>query len=155
MTAPPATTPSTSAEIALLLQHLAPGVWKTHAVTANFGALAAALGWRVIELDLGRTPNKQELLDDLATQASFPAHFGRNWDAAADCLGDLDLGPGRQALIIVRRAAAGNQTDGAVLLDIVSEAAEEIGRIGGVLNVVWESAEAPSPFGDQPFFELL
>ncbi|GAA4405956.1 barstar family protein [Tsukamurella soli] len=37
-----------------------------------------------------RMRTKAALLDELAAALQFPLHFGGNWDALADCLGDLD-----------------------------------------------------------------
>lgn len=34
--------------------------------------------------------NKESLLQTLARDLQFPAHFGVNWDALADCLMDMD-----------------------------------------------------------------
>ena len=56
-------------------------------------AAAGALGFRCITLDLGHCDQKAELLRRLAVAFAFPAGLGHNWDALADCLGDLSWLP--------------------------------------------------------------
>ncbi len=43
----------------------------------------------VIEADLSRVANRNDLLAELARAFGFPDWFGHNWDALADCLSDL------------------------------------------------------------------
>lgn len=52
-------------------------------------AAAETAGLAVIRIDLATASNKKELFERLATALAFPDWFGRNWDALADCLGDL------------------------------------------------------------------
>jgi hypothetical protein len=54
--------------------------------------LAAAVeraGYVAHVLPRKRSDTKGELLTTLATALQFPSWFGHNWDALADCLGDL------------------------------------------------------------------
>lgn len=44
--------------------------------------------------DLSRARTAAGLHAALARALSFPAHYGKNWDALADCLGDLSWLPG-------------------------------------------------------------
>jgi RNAse (barnase) inhibitor barstar len=46
-------------------------------------------GWRVVAIDGRQTPTKAALLAELARVLKFPNWFGHNWDALADCLGDV------------------------------------------------------------------
>lgn len=52
-------------------------------------AAAETADLAVIRIDLATASNKNELFEHLATALAFPDWFGRNWDALADCLGDL------------------------------------------------------------------
>ncbi|MBR6709617.1 MAG: barstar family protein [Clostridia bacterium] len=44
-------------------------------------------------MDLRRVTTKAELHDAIKTTFAFPAHYGANWDACWDCLGELPEGP--------------------------------------------------------------
>ncbi len=56
-------------------------------------APASAAGLAVRRIDLKGVRSKEALLDRVSSALSFPEWFGRNWDAAADCLGDLSWLP--------------------------------------------------------------
>ena len=80
---------------------------------------------RWVEVDLGAVKTKPALLEALARAASFPEHFGCNWDALADCLQDLAVSSAGYALHL-RNAAAARTALGAewtILLEILSDAA--------------------------------
>lgn len=47
----------------------------------------------VIRIDLGGCDDKAGLLARIADALRFPDWFGHNWDALADCLGDLSWLP--------------------------------------------------------------
>lgn len=47
-------------------------------------------GASVVRVDLAGCRTKSALLTRIADAFSFPPTFGGNWDALADCLGDLD-----------------------------------------------------------------
>ncbi|NEC87138.1 barstar family protein [Streptomyces sp. SID12501] len=68
-------------------------------------ALEAAreAGWEAVDLDLADVSDKAGLMTACATAMRFPDHFGSNWDALADCLGDLQWWPAsRGRLLLVR-----------------------------------------------------
>lgn len=78
-----------------------------------------------IEVDLDAVRTKAELLDVLARSASLPAHFGRNWDALADCFQEL-AAPRAACLVHVFRASAARSAlgpDWAIFLEILEDAA--------------------------------
>jgi RNAse (barnase) inhibitor barstar len=52
-------------------------------------AAAKATGLHAFKVDVRKARGKNEFLDLFATILHFPAYFGRNWDALADCLSDL------------------------------------------------------------------
>ncbi|HSC85025.1 MAG TPA: barstar family protein [Pseudomonas sp.] len=70
--------------------------------------------------------NKHSLLGALATALHFPAHFGHNWDAAWDCLSELDW-TDRRAYTLQLNIAAESRVDEpelATFIDLFSEACE-------------------------------
>src|SRR5699024_12859228 len=63
---------------------------------ARLQTLAQAAGrqdLQVLWVDLAGCRDKTELLARMADALAFPAHFGHDWDALADCLHDLALLP--------------------------------------------------------------
>lgn len=46
-------------------------------------------GHLVRRINLARCATKDDLLQRIASALEFPTSFGANWDALADCLGDL------------------------------------------------------------------
>lgn len=52
-------------------------------------AAAHEAGMRVQRISLAGCHDKDDLLQCIAAALEFPARFGDNWDALADCLGDL------------------------------------------------------------------
>ena len=76
-------------------------------------------------VDLGPVRDKAALLAVLARALALPSTFGHNWDALADALQDLPLGPEGLTLDL-RRARAAKTALGdewATLLEILSDAA--------------------------------
>lgn len=67
---------------------------KAHAAKAL--AAAQTLGFGSFTVDLSQAERAPALFDALAEVLDFPDWFGRNWDALADCLGDLSWLPAEQ-----------------------------------------------------------
>ena len=68
-----------------------PGFWSC-AKDAPIGALSRALGIPEafsFELSARAWDNEERVFDELARAFSFPDYFGRNWDAASDCMSDV------------------------------------------------------------------
>lgn len=64
---------------------------------------AREAGWEAVDLDLADVSDKAGLMTACATAMRFPDWFGANWDALADCLGDLEWWPAsRGRLLLVR-----------------------------------------------------
>jgi hypothetical protein len=83
----------------------------------------AGLAWLVI--DLQRARGKRALLAAFARAFAFPATFGGNWDALADCLQDLSwrTGPGwivqlRDAEVFAAAAPDDDETLRVILADV-------------------------------------
>lgn len=80
---------------AVLSGRVAPGVHRWHPSyggareVADLRAVVEHAGWRFAHLDGWGMETKVEVLDGLGEALGFPAHYGRNLDALADCLGDL------------------------------------------------------------------
>ena len=49
---------------------------------------AQALGQHFLYANLGAAQSKQDVLDLIADQFTFPSHFGKNFDALYDCMTD-------------------------------------------------------------------
>ena len=104
----------------------AAGVYRV-AVTVPFDELEAAAnrsGWRLYVLDTSGVADKARFLEEAAGTFAFPAHFGRNWDAFADCLADVHADPG---VIVLWEGwhsfAAADEKSFTVALEIVEERA--------------------------------
>ena len=69
-------------------------------------AAAAAAKWAWIDIELDAVRDKAGLLQACATALAFPATFGGNWDALADCLQDLSWRHDRGYVIHLRGAGA-------------------------------------------------
>ncbi|MFC3716251.1 barstar family protein [Luteimonas soli] len=88
--------------------------------------IARESGFAVAAIDLAGCRDKDEVLDRFAAALRFPDWFGRNWDALADCLGDLSWWPAEGYLLLLdrvdawRAAEAGQFT---TLLEILDAAA--------------------------------
>ncbi|HET6214125.1 MAG TPA: barstar family protein [Micromonosporaceae bacterium] len=68
-----------------------PGVyrWRSRAHTESVRRELVAAGWGVYPLDGRGITGAGQLFDKCSAALAFPAWFGHNWDALADCLGDL------------------------------------------------------------------
>lgn len=91
-------------------------------------AAGAAAGLCCVRIELGGCRSKAAFLARVAAALEFPWWFGQNWDALADCLGDLDWLPAEGYLLLLDdpselRGAA--PEDYAVAVEIFAEAARE------------------------------
>ncbi len=89
---------------------------------------AASLDYAVAHVDLAGCIDKAEALTRIAGALSFPGWFGGNWDALADCLGDLSwlIAPGY--LLLIEHSSAWRNAHGEdfdTLLAILNEAAQD------------------------------
>jgi len=66
---------------------------------------ARAAGLRCARIDLGGCRDKAAFLSRTAAALEFPACFGQNWDALADCLADLEWLPAEGYLLLLEQAA--------------------------------------------------
>ena len=64
-------------------------------------AAAHELGHHFLYANLTKAQTKQEVLEQIAEDFLFPAHFGKNLDALHDCMTDLVHKSGAQAGFVV------------------------------------------------------
>lgn len=64
-------------------------------------AAAASLDFTVARIDLAGCVDKEGSLARIGETLQFPDWFGANWDALADCLGDLSWLPGPGYLVVL------------------------------------------------------
>ena len=79
----------------------------------------------IVEVDFARVRNKATLLSTVAKALSLPAHFGMNWDALADALQDLPVGPEGCVLRLKDTTAAREAlvSEWPIFLEILEDAA--------------------------------
>lgn len=77
------------------------------------------------------------LFQELKAAFQFPDYFGNNWDALADCLGDLEWIPAEAYLLVVDDVAANGLTRSlAELLEVWLSAAQEWSTRGTPFHLV-------------------
>ena len=89
---------------------------------------ANELDYAVAPVDFAGCRDKREVLQRFAHALRFPEWFGENWDALADCLGDLSWWPANGYLLLLDHAGAWRATDTvefAALLDVLDDAAQQ------------------------------
>jgi hypothetical protein len=114
MIAPPSFTPERN------------GAYCAPAQTAALESAARAAGLHWYRIDLGGAVSREAVFQAFSAVLAFPAHFGANWDAFADCLEDLSWKPAPGyvvELLAADRCAAALGADWTVVLDILRNAA--------------------------------
>lgn len=78
--------------IAALQGQRPPGIYRlTTALDRNqFVARCQQIGWQCFVLEGEHIRTKADFLQSCAQTMQLPDYFGKNWDALADCLTDLD-----------------------------------------------------------------
>jgi RNAse (barnase) inhibitor barstar len=90
---------------------------------------ATALGHHFLYANLATAQSKQDVLDMIAQQFTFPAHFGKNFDALYDCMTDPlhKSGPQPGFIVVLEHLPANGKFDKEAreqLLDIFRDAAD-------------------------------
>lgn len=91
-------------------------------------AAAASGGLGVARADLTDCRDKAEFLRRIAVALRFPAWFGHNWDALADCLADMSWWPADGHVLILEHAdrfRIAAESDFLEALEILGEAAND------------------------------
>ena len=90
---------------------------------------ATALGHHFLYANLAHAQTKQDVLDLIADQFTFPAHFGKNFDALSDCLTDPlhKSGPQPGFIVVLEQVPATVKFDKEAreqLIDVFRDAAD-------------------------------
>jgi len=90
---------------------------------------AVQLGQHFLYANLAEAQTKQDVLDMIASQFTFPAHFGKNFDALYDCMTDPlhKSGPQPGFIVVLEQIPATAKFDKEAreqLLDIFRDAAD-------------------------------
>ena len=91
-------------------------------------AAATSGGLGVARADLNGCADKAEFLRRIAAALHFPAWFGHNWDALADCLTDMSWWPAAGHVLILEHAdrfRTAAEGDFLTALEILEEAARD------------------------------
>jgi hypothetical protein len=78
----------------LLAHHVEPGIyrWHGHFPVDDVRRTVEHAGWQFAEVDGWHHTTKAEFLEAIGAALSFPEYYGQNFDALADCLGDVTAG---------------------------------------------------------------
>ncbi|MDT3670705.1 MAG: barstar family protein [Aromatoleum sp.] len=118
----------------LLRQPLRAGLYRlTCSVADLLGPAAQHAGLPILDCDLASCTDKAGFLDCVGAALGFPDWFGRNWDALADCLGDMGWLPADGYVIVLASAdrfRAAAEADFDTALEIFDEAAQDWARDG-------------------------
>jgi RNAse (barnase) inhibitor barstar len=71
---------------------------------ASLESAVRRAGWAWLAVDVSACGDKDALLAACRRDLALPAHFGGNWDALADCLGDLSWHPAPGYVLVIRGA---------------------------------------------------
>ena len=90
---------------------------------------ATQLGQHFLYANLSAAQSKQDVLDMIAAQYTFPQHFGKNFDALYDCMTDLvhKSGPQPGFIVVLEQIPANPRFDKEAreqLLDSCRDAAD-------------------------------
>ena len=91
-------------------------------------AAAEEDGYAAFSVDLKSAGDKDQLLAAIAAAAQFPDWFGHNWDALADCLGDLSWRPAEGYVFLLQHCDGIHgraEADFVTAIQVFSEAADE------------------------------
>jgi hypothetical protein len=85
---------------ALLAGRSKPGIYTWHSgfEVADVRHTVEHAGWTFAYVDGLRAQTKQEFLAQIGEALNFPEWYGKNFDALADCLTDIDSGNGTVVL---------------------------------------------------------
>lgn len=113
-------------------------------------AALRAAGFRVREIDGGQVRDEPSFFDEAARAFLWPAHFGRNWDALQDALGDLAESQDRRVALLWRDAGTSFGGDPQTVVDAFLALARAADDLGGEdpptqLEVFLFSDQAPLP----------
>ena len=120
------------------------GILRVAASAAEVAADARLRGATVATV--GAIDERRALLTAIGRELRFPAHYGRNLDALAECLGDLSWLPAGEVVLIWDGADALRQNDPRghrVLLEVLAAAVESTADGARPLRVVLTGTSVP------------
>lgn len=87
---------------ALLAGHDRPDIyqWNGQAHVKDIRHAVEHAGWKFVYLDGWAVEDKASFLKAIAAALEFPDHFGENFDALSDCLGDVTAGDHEGVLLL-------------------------------------------------------
>jgi hypothetical protein len=76
----------------LLAHHVEPGIyrWHGHFPVEDVRHTVEHAGWKFAAVDGWHHTTKAEFLEAIGEALDFPDYYGKNFDALADCLGDVE-----------------------------------------------------------------
>lgn len=98
-------------------------------VVRGIEALAGALGWPCLVVDLAGCEDKPDLLQRVAAALAFPDWFGHNWDAFFDCLVDLGWQPRAGGYVVLLRHATELRASAPEALDTACAICDDAARV--------------------------
>jgi len=123
------------AEINLSLKGVRPNIVQSIRAfrVSDLQQAANRAGQHFLYANLAETQSKQDVLDLIAQQFMFPAHFGKNFDALYDCMTDPlhKSGPQPGFVVVLEHIPANAKFDKEAreqLLDIFRDAADYWGE---------------------------
>lgn len=117
-----------------------------HVEPKKVQALARKAGYAFFHVEGKSIERKEQLLNAMATALSLPSHFGRNWDALEECLGDMEGVEGKGYLLYydhVDGLLSAHPDQFATLVEIVRDAVETWKEDGTAMIVLFSGAKAP------------
>ncbi len=125
------TTMERPAEMTLSLRGVRPNIVQSIRAfrVSDLQEAANAAGQHFLYANLANALTKQDVLDLIAQQFTFPAHFGKNFDALYDCMTDPlhKSGPQPGFIVVLEQIPANSKFDKEAreqLLDIFRDAAD-------------------------------
>ncbi len=114
-------------------------------------ATATARGFLCVRIELAGCTSKAELLRRVAGAMRFPDWFGHNWDALADCLGDLSWLHAPGYVVVLEHPQGLHRAEPetfAVALEVFAEAAAWWGEENVPFRVFVSGDEASAGAGN-------
>lgn len=109
---------------------------------------AEAAGLVVARIEGSAVTTKAEFLTTTASALSFPGYFGHNWDAFADCIGDLGWLPGPGYVFLFEhfdQFAATDPRNWGVVLTILRRAAAGWASTGTPMYIFLRMSDREEP----------
>jgi RNAse (barnase) inhibitor barstar len=117
-----------------------------HVEPRKLQALARKAGFAFFHLEGKTIERKEQLMNAMATALSLPSHFGHNWDALEECLGDMEGVEGKGAVLYydhIDGLLAAHPDQFETLVEIVRDAVEAWKEDGTAMVVILSGTKAP------------